>query len=102
MATNIVADVTGCCRDPRPKWRRHAFTSALSRVSTRWSGVVMPSRSPQGSVLRRFNRCGTVSSVHRSALAPSSRHSNGIETMAPGRARGENAQTDVLVRLFRR
>jgi hypothetical protein len=55
-----------------------------------------------GSVLSRFNRCAAVSSVHRSGPLPNSRHSRGIDTIAPGRARGEKAQTDVLVLLFRR
>jgi hypothetical protein len=51
--------------------------------------------------LRRFNRFGAVSSVHRPGPPLNSRHSSGIDTRAPGRARGEKALTDVFVRLFR-
>jgi hypothetical protein len=75
---------------------------AISRIDAfdrRCDAVSYPAH---GFDLRRFNRCGTLTSVHRSGPGPRSRQANGIETMAPGRARGENAQTDVLVLLFRR
>jgi hypothetical protein len=72
--------------------------TALSRIDAlERRGDALP-YSAHGSVLRRFNRCGTVSSVH--GPLPNLRHSNGMETMAPGRARGENAQMDVLILVF--
>ena len=55
-----------------------------------------------GSRRRRRSRSGAVTGVHRTASALSSRQSTGIDTGAPGRARGENAQTEVFVRVFRR
>ena len=44
----------------------------------------------------------TVKSVHRSGGSSKSSQLRGIDTLAPGRARGETAQTEVFVRLFLR
>jgi len=48
-----------------------------------------------------LRRLVTAGSVHRSGDAFRSLQSRGIDTVAPARARGEKAQTDVFVRLFR-
>src|SRR5262249_60116483 len=55
-----------------------------------------------GSVSIRASRFTTVSRVQRPGDRRRSFQSSGIDTAAPGRARGEKAQIDVLVRLFRR
>jgi hypothetical protein len=43
-----------------------------------------------------------VSNVQRSGPAAKSCHASGIDTCAPGLALGENAEIEVLARLFRR
>jgi hypothetical protein len=43
-----------------------------------------------------------VVNVHRSGDAVNSLQSSGMDTIAPGRARGEYTHIDVFVRLFRR
>jgi len=53
-----------------------------------------------GSTRTRSRRRGTVRSVQLSGGSRISFQPIGMETVAPGRARRENAQTDVLVRLF--
>src|SRR5688572_6309458 len=55
-----------------------------------------------GSLRRLASLRGIFNSVQRSGRSSRSFQSTGIDTVAAGRARGENAQTDVLVRLFLR
>ena len=55
-----------------------------------------------GSLRRRASLCGTLRSVQRSGVSSRFFQSTGIDTVAVSCARGENAQTDVLVRLFLR
>jgi len=58
----------------------------------------------QGSTFMLRSRFSAVRIVHRSGerAARSSCHAIGIDTVAPVRARVENAATEVLVRLFLR
>ena len=58
--------------------------------------------SRHGSTRIRLRRFGTVVNVHRSGGVSRSSQSIGIDTLAPGLARGENAAIEVLVRLFRK
>jgi hypothetical protein len=84
-------------------WPRDAYGSSRSAwMDTRVSVCALAQYPAHGSVLRRRSRCGTVFSVHRSGPLRSSRQSSGTDTGAPARARGENAETDVFVRLLRR
>ena len=58
----------------------------------------------QGSRRSRATRRGTVRTVNRSGSrrGVNSAQLTGTETGAPGRARAENAEIDVFVRLLRR
>jgi hypothetical protein len=78
--------------------RRNRVRALIDALDNRCLAVQYPAH---GSLLRRFNRCGTVNSDHRAGPRLRSRHSSGIDTIAPGLARGEKAETDVFVRLFR-
>ena len=53
-------------------------------------------------VVQRNSERGMLGYTGTFGGKPVSVQSSGIDTVAPGRARGENAQIDVLVRLFLR
>ena len=95
-----VPRVAACRLSQRQHRRRQRERSALiDAFESRCLDVQYPAH---GSARRRVSRRGTVVNVHRSGPPLSSGQSSGIETIAPARARGEKAQTDVFVRLFRR
>ena len=76
-----------------------ACTAPSDALETSWRQVQYLAH---GSIPRRFRCLTAVSNVHRSGEAVKSLQSSGMETVAPARARGEYAQIDVFVRLFRR